>query len=110
MFISSVSSVKREAIAIAKSQHPVGKLVTSLLAKPVPNHPELWYVRTMTDTVTITYRPGDQSLCFYPFGFDVFKEHIKLGTLPNLEIVSMPDYDKYIGNTILAGLLDMQSV
>lgn len=108
--MNMTAPAKRESIVIGNSTHPVSKLVTSLLARPVPNRPELWYVRTVDDTVTITYRPGDATLCFYPFGFDQFKEHVKLNTLPNLEVVSVPDYDKYFGNTILAELLDRQSV
>ena len=103
------ASVNRASIAIGNSEHPVGKLVTSLLARPVPNRTDLWYVRTVSDKVTITYRPFDQSLCFYPFGFDVFKEHIKMGTLPHAEVVDIPENSKYIGSTILAELRDLLS-
>lgn len=103
------ASVNRTSIAIGNSEHPVGKLVTSLLARPVPNRTDLWYVRTVSDKVTITYRPFDQSLCFYPFGFDVFKEHIKMGTLPHAEAVDIPENSKYIGSTILAELRDLLS-
>lgn len=41
--------------------------------------------------------------------FDVFKEHIKMGTLPHAEVVDIPENSKYIGSTILAELRDLLS-
>lgn len=108
MFNPASFSTTRESIVIGNSTHPVQEYVRGLYARPVPNRPDLWYVRTVSDAVTITYRPSDRTLCFYEFGFDVFKEHVKMGTLPYVEVVDVPDYDKHFGNTILAELLDMQ--
>ena len=90
----------RESIAIGNSEHPVGELVVSLLAKPVPSRSDLWYIRTISDKCTVTYRPADKSFCVYEFGFEAFKQHVKAGTLPNIDVYDIGDTDKYIGNEI----------
>ena len=100
MFNPAAMSTVRESIAIGNSAHPVGELVVSLLAKPVPGLNDLWYIRTKSDTVTITYRPADRSLCFYEFGFAEFRKHVEDKTLPNIEVVDLDPSDKWIGNKI----------
>lgn len=92
--------VRRESIVIGNSEHPVNELVVSLLAKPVPGCDDLWYVRTKKDTVTITYRPADKTMCFYEFGFAEFRKHVENKTLPNLDVIDIDPTSKYLGNEI----------
>ena len=90
----------RESIILGNSEHPVGELVVSMLAKPVPGRADLWYIRTISDKCTVTYRPADRSLCVYEFGFAEFRKHVEASTLPNLEVYDVPDTDKYVGNAV----------
>ena len=96
----------RESIVIGNSEHPVAKLVTSLLAKPVPGHSDLWYVRTNKDNIVVTYRPRDKSLAFHEMSYLTFKEHVQANTLPLIDVVDIPDTDKWIGNAIYRELVD----
>lgn len=98
-------SAHRESIAIGNSDHPVAKLVSSLMARPVPGRKDLWYIRTIKDDVTITYRPSDSSLCFYEFGFSEFKQRVLDNILPNLDVVTVPPTDKWVGNVVVAELV-----
>ena len=94
------TAATRESIVLGNSEHPVADLVVSLMAKPVPSRDDLWYIRTKSDAVTVTYRPSDRSLCVYEFGFAEFKQHVANKTLPNLEVYDVPQTDKYIGNAV----------
>lgn len=94
------SSMRRESIVLGNSDHPVGDLVVGLLAKPVPGCSDLWYVRTKKDTVTITYRPADDSLCFYELSFAEFRKHVEDKTLPSVEVVDNDPTSKNLGTTI----------
>lgn len=109
MFIPSVSSVNRVPIAIGNPDHPVANYVVSMLATPVVNRADLWCIRTVTDMVTITYHPSSRTLRFYELSFDMFKEHVKLGTLASVSIIFVPTTDKHIGNSILRNLIDIYS-
>lgn len=103
MFDASAFKAHRESIAIGNSEHPVGKLA-SLLAKPVPGRADLWYIRTKEDRQTVTFRPADRTLCFYDFSFEEFKKRVVEGTLPNLDVMTVPDTEKWIGNCVVQGL------
>lgn len=100
MFNPAAMTTARESIVIGNNEHPVAKQVVSLLAKPVPGCADLWYVRTKKDTVTITYRPSDSTLCFYEFGFAQFRKHVEEKSLPSVEVVDLDPSDKWIGNKI----------
>lgn len=106
MFNPASFKAHRESIVIGNSEHPVQQYVTGLLARPVPGRDDLWYIRTTTDDVTITYRPRDRSLCFYELSFAEFKAAVVAKTLPNVDVVDLPDTDKYIGNAIFRELND----
>lgn len=95
----------RESFTIGNSEHPVAKHVVSLLAKPVTGRSDLWYIRTKKDTVTITYRPSDSSLCFYEFGFAKFRKHVEEKTLPNIEPINVSKEDKWLGSVIVRELV-----
>lgn len=103
MFDPAAFKTHRESIAIGNSEHPVSA-VASLLARPVPGREDLWYIRTKGDRQTVTFRPADRSLCFYDFSFEEFKKHVSEGTLPNLDIIVVPDTEKWIGNYVVQGL------
>ena len=100
MFDPAAFKARREPIAIGNSEHPVGQ-VASLVARPVPGRDDLWYIRTHGDREVVTYRPSDHTLCFYNFSFEEFKKRVQEGTLPNLDIIQVPDNEKWIGNTVL---------
>ena len=90
----------RESIAVCNSAHPVAELLTSLLAKPVPGRVDLWYVRTKDDQTVVTYRPSDRTLSVYEMSFADFRKRVESQTLPAIEVLEIPDTDKYIGNVI----------
>ena len=94
------TAATRESIVLGNSEHPVADLVVSLMARPVPGRDDLWYIRTKSDSVTVTYRPSDRSLCVYEFGFEAFKQHVKDGTLPNIDVYDVPETDKWVGNAV----------
>ena len=92
--------VGRESIAIGNSAHPVTEYVTGLLARPVPGREDLWYIRTKDDQTVITYRPSDRTLSFYEMSFADFRKLVESQTLPSIDVLEVPDTDKYIGNVI----------
>ena len=93
-------SAVRESIAIGNSAHPVAEYVTSMLARPVPGRDDLWYIRTKDDQTVITYRKSDRTLSFYEMSFADFRKLVESQTLPSIDVLEVPDTDKYIGNVI----------
>ena len=93
-------SAVRESIAIGNSAHPVTEYVTGLLARPVPGREDLWYIRTKDDQTVITYRKSDRTLSVYEMSFADFRKRVESQTLPAIEVLEIPDTDKYIGNVI----------
>ena len=90
----------RESIAVCNSAHPVAELLTSLLAKPVPGRVDLWYVRTKDDQTVVTYRPSDRTLSVYEMSFADFRKLVESRSLPSVDVLDVPETDKYIGNAI----------
>ena len=90
----------RESIAVCNSAHPVAKLLTSLLAKPVPGRVDLWYVRTKDDQTVVTYRPSDRTLSVYEMSFADFRKLVESRSLPSVDVLDVPETDKYIGNAV----------
>ena len=90
----------RESIAVCNSVHPVAELLTSLLAKPVPGRVDLWYVRTKDDQTVVTYRPSDRTLSVYEMSFADFRKLVESRSLPSVDVLDVPETDKYIGNAI----------
>ena len=90
----------RESIAVCNSVHPVAELLTSLLAKPVPGRVDLWYVRTKDDQTVVTYRPSDRTLSGYEMSFADFRKLVESRSLPSVDVLDVPETDKYIGNAI----------
>lgn len=50
--------------------------------------------------MTITYRPADETLCFYELSFAEFRKHVEDKTLPNLEPIDNDPTSKNLGTTI----------
>ena len=99
----------RESIAVCNSAHPVAELLTSLLAKPVPGRVDLWYIRTKDDQTVITYRKSDRTLSFYGMSFADFRRLVESRALPSVDVLDIPETDKYIGNTVyrmLSGIIE----
>ena len=90
----------RESIAVCNSAHPVAELLTSLLAKPVPGRVDLWYVRTKDDRTVVTYRPSDRTLSVYEMSFADFRKLVESRSLPSVDVLDVPETDKYIGNAV----------
>ena len=90
----------RESIAVCNSAHPVAELLTSLLAKPVPGRVDLWYVRTKDDQTVVTYRPSDRTLSVYEMSFADFRGLVESHSLPSVDVLDIPETDKYIGNVV----------
>ena len=90
----------RESIAVCNSAHPVAELLTSLLAKPVPGRVDLWYVRTKDDQTVVTYRPSDRTLSVYEMSFADFRKLVESRSLPSVDVLDVPETDKYIGNAV----------
>ena len=102
-------SAVRESIAIGNSAHPVAEYVTSLLARPVPGREDLWYIRTKDDQTVITYRKSDRTLSFYEMSFADFRRLVESRALPSVDVLDIPETDKYIGNTVyrmLSGIIE----
>ena len=93
-------SAVRESIAVCNSAHPVAELLTSLLAKPVPGREDLWYIRTKDDQTVVTYRPSDRTLSFYEMSFADFRSMVESHSLPSVDVLDIPETDKYIGNAV----------
>lgn len=100
MFNPASFSTARESIVIGNSTHPVQEYVRGLYVYPVPGRVDLWYARSTADDVVVTYRQRDRTLCFYEMSFAEFKQHVEASTLPNVDVVEIPETDKYIGNAI----------
>ena len=94
----------RESVAIGNSEHPVTEYVTSLLARPVPGREDLWYVRTKDDRTVVTYRKSDRTLSFYEMSFADFRSMVESQSLPSVDVLDIPETDKYIGNAIYRAL------
>ena len=90
----------RESIAIGNSAHPVAEYVTGMLARPVPGRDDLWYIRTKDDQTVITYRKSDRTLSFYEMSFADFRKQVESHALPSVDVLDIPETDKYIGNVI----------
>ena len=90
----------RESIAVCNSAHPVAELLTSLLVKPVPGRVDLWYVRTKDDQTVVTYRPSDRTLSVYEMSFADFRKLVESRSLPSVDVLDVPETDKYIGNAV----------
>ena len=106
---SSFARGGRESIAVCNSAHPVAELLTSLLAKPVPGRVDLWYIRTKDDQTVITYRKSDRTLSFYGMSFADFRSMVESHSLPSVDVLDIPETDKYIGNTVyrmLSGIIE----
>ena len=97
---SFARKVGRESITIGNSAHPVTEYVTGLLARPVPGRDDLWYIRTKDDQMVITYRKSDQTLSFYEMSFADFRKRVESQTLPSIDVLDIPETDKYIGNVV----------
>ena len=93
-------SAVRESIAIGNSAHPVAEYVTGMLARPVPGREDLWYIRTKDDQTVITYRKSDRTLSFYEMSFADFRGLVESRALPSVDVLDIPETDKYIGNVI----------
>ena len=106
MFNPANFKANRESIVIGNSTHPVVEYVRGLYVYPVPGRTDLWYVRSTADDMVITYRLRDRTLCFYEMSFAEFKQHVEASTLPNVDVVDIPDTEKYIGNAIFRELND----
>ena len=90
----------RESITIGNSAHPVLKYTAGLLARPVPGREDLWYIRTKDDQTVITYRKSDRTLAFYEMSFADFRKLVESQSLPSVDVLDIPETDKYIGNAI----------
>ena len=90
----------RESITIGNSVHPVLKYTAGLLARPVPGREDLWYIRTKDDQTVITYRPSDRTLSLYEMSFADFRKLVESQTLPSIDVLEIPETDKYIGNVV----------
>ena len=102
-------SAVRESIAIGNSAHPVAEYATSMLARPVPGRDDLWYIRTKDDQTVITYRKSDRTLSFYEMSFADFRKKVESRSLPSVEVLVIPETDKYIGNAVyrtLSGIIE----
>lgn len=97
-------SAVRESIAIGNSAHPVAEYVTNMLARPVPGREDLWYIRTKDDQTVITYRKSDRTLSFYEMSFADFRSMVESHSLPSVDVLDIPETDKYIGNAIYRAL------
>ena len=75
----------------------------------VPGREDLWYIRTKDDQTVITYRKSDRTLSFYGMSFADFRRLVESRALPSVDVLDIPETDKYIGNTVyrmLSGIIE----
>lgn len=96
-------SMKPESsIALCNSEHPALKHIVSMMARKVPGHDGLYFVKTHLDDCVAVIRPSDRTVSLFNGSFEEFKAHMTgRSTGWFTEAVEVSEGTKHIATSIL---------